>query len=312
MKTQIPYEEHGCIVLKKIYDDLSNTRIHLFRTMDENKGAYNKAKTDYDNKTLEFKRQLGDEKLEDYDTVLKEQGSFENDYKTKKANFNKIEQSLKETKDSMASLSDTIKDKKEQIEKLQKELESDVTELKQKAAKVIPTQEEFDQAKDLIDNVNLKREQLKNRVLLAHNSKDLTVLKRQVDKHEGDFNESKTQHKVIDDLIKNEFPKLRAKVLAPLRDKIPNFSMDEEGNILIDNKKIDELSGAESMKLALQFMSVEDKTKLMVIPLAEAFTKESLNELEFPENMDIVAVKVGENPSGNGWKSVRMVDGKAE
>ena len=91
-------------------------------------------------------------------------------------------------------------------------------------------------------------------------------------------------------IIRTDFPKVRSKLLIPLKEVISGFDMDSSGKILIDGKSIDELSESESVKLGISFMELEKKSKLLVVDEAECLDEDRIKGIKWPKNSILIRV----------------------
>ena len=307
---EIKWDEHAFVVLAAIDKDLRNTKRNLYQKKDLLLKSYQKNDADLAKRKLQYTDNYKGEV--DFDEVMKDQGKLEQKKSQAEDNLTTLE--LEKTKEMriQQSCKENIERKQKEVvaarQKI-KELEREICLQKDTAEKCVKNLNEkliplIEKNKAVCDEFEANRLKLREQVIQAKEKQAIENLGKDIEKQKNEALKAEEEHDEMWRIIREDFPSARAKILAPLKDIIKGFDMDEEGNITIEGKSIDELSGSESVQLGIKFMEIEKKSKLYVVDEAECLDEENLGKIKWPKNT--IVIRVAGKPIGGDFKSIKL------
>ena len=340
---EINFKDHAFIVLTAVDTAMRITKRALFQKMDLLKKHWKKYEQDFINRNNAYKENYPAGNI-NYEEVQQQFGRLDADFKTASERVKEIKNNINDSEGkiglyegSVKTLKERIKENRENMEEEkrifenlkeahQKKMSDMVTDIKILEERVLQGKSKIDnekakkdtflpkleQAKEDVFLHDKKKEELKSGIVQAKEQMSIDNMGNEVIRYKTDADNAFNEHERVHDQIKKDFPAVRKKLLTPLKDMIPGFDMDSFGNILIDSKSVDELSESETVELAVKFMSIENKSKFICIDGAELFDKKTLKEVDFPESMDVLLIRVSEEELGDDWKSIKIEKGSSD
>ena len=336
----LDFDLHAYQVLQDLESDLRNHRHSLYQKKDLLNKSYQKRELELDSQVVDFKRDYGDtdpfkvvqsheetirddEKIEQGIINLtkelakedEERESKEKEYKTLKRDIDYNYGLIQERKDSIQAEKERIRVAELEI----KDHEADMKRLQKEVLKLegnLTTNEKWaETSKQKIRELSEKRESLrtkkgKNTMALAR-SKEVQRLKdskQSLEKDSKEVEKATGEWESMDRIVKVELKKFMAKVLEPIQKKVPGLAV-KDGKFTLNGVSLDTLSGSEVIKLGIHLMRLDQKgSNLILINEAEAIDSDSLKDFEFDTNEQVLIARVGDEPLGGQWNSVKMAE----
>ena len=292
------WDEHAFETLAKIDRDLRNTKLNLYQKKELLKKHYEKYEADLSAKELAYKQNFPVELKESYERVLTSSGEM-------KAEIESCEERISDQKVLLKDSRFDIVSAKEKIARLEAELASTKETLKLNEQSVVKYEAKISRDEKTLKEMQERLAGMGKMKLQASEKKSIEALSEDLAKHKAEAKQAVEDHDIHYKWISVEFPRVRNKIIAPLREKIPGLDISELGKMTIDGKSIDELSDSETLALGIKFLSVENKSSFIVVDCAETMTRETIEGTEWPEN--VVLLRVAGEPLGGDWKSIKIL-----
>ena len=307
----INFNENAFIVLGQVEKDLKNTKLNLYQKKDMLLKHYKKYDDDLAEEKASYKRLYPEQLGINYKEFMLKNGELSQEIVHKEKALENMKEKLLREKERERDLKSKIDLMHDEINKLkqrillnEKDLHNYKTDLD--AIKVNEYQDNIDTETENISKLNLEKSGLRDKMVQAERWEDIKRREKELDTHRAEAENSKNEHdNFYDKNLLQLLPKVREKILKPLRDKVPGFDMSN-GKITIDGKSIDELSTSECLALGVKLMSLENKTSFIVVDCGENMDKDTINKTEWTSN--VVLIRVSEEPLGlEDWKSIKIL-----
>ena len=322
----LDFDLHAYQVLQDLESDLRNHRHSLYQKKDLLNKAYQKRELELDNQVVDFKRDYGDtdpfkvvqsheetiredEKIEqEIINLTKEISKEEEERGSKETEHKTLKNKLESRKQAITELDFEIKEKKGRLDTLKKE----VVEIEQKKEE---NEAWESNSKDKIKYLTKKKDSLRDQkgkqdkeLSISRESQRLKDTKQRLEKDSKEVEKATGEWESMDRIVKVELKNFMAKVLEPIQKKVPGLAV-KDGKFTLNGVPLDTLSGSEVIKLGIHLMRLDQKgSNLILINEAEAIDSDSLKDFEFDTNEQVLIARVGDEPLGGQWNSVKMAE----
>lgn len=316
----VNWNDNAFKILSTILKNLHEARLNLYQRKDLLSKAYKKNKESLSRELSEFSDQT---KITSLDKVPNfeecndklvalsaEKGKTSealNEIVKKKAQalleIEDVEQFIESKTETLKGIKDNIKRMQSQVREIEHLIEIKEETAKEERLKLKNLVKDLQKEADKMESIKTKLNNAEKMVSISRHGDSLKKRQFDNDREKKISDKATYEWKDADIFIKEEYPRVRSRVLSPLLDKVPSIEFDDN-KMLFENKSVDELSESETVLLAVKLMSLNEKSNLICINEAECLDKSSIKELEQSvDDKTVLLIRVAENALGDKWHS---------
>ena len=327
----LDYDLHAYQVLKDLDKDLRNHRHSLFQKKDILSKANEKKLYDLESNIVAFKGKYDNQDPLEFKGTHVEHAvnlsehnhkidSLKESIRQGSESINKSRRALEKAKNELEHSGERIKKFKydienynklvkiaeEGIEQQRQELKKWETEKRHNEKEIENLNLDINKNREDIDKLNKSIQGQQSTLLIAQDAQVIKDKKKEIEKEKVDVDKAVGEWKTLDNIVKVEFKNFMSKVLKPIQEKVPGLSV-VDGEFKLNGVSLDELSGSEVIKLGIQLMRLENKgSNLILINEAEALDAESIKDIDFKDDEQVLIARVADEPLKGDWNSVNM------